>query len=942
MNYTLKRSFFLLLLYLPGLVHSQGHAGPDKTICLSGTAKLGPETPCTTCCYKWEPSTGLDDPSKPNPVVTGITSTIYAVTVSYPNGDYETDDVKVIVYDANISIYEPEYFAIETMIPEEEKKIPGAQTFVNLDNDDCDAEFDKDDDVVLGGDNELVKIKVTMHITQPPARPGKGAALLSEAKEKGTALFGPEDQYAALDLAEGTSISGIHLWLANDKSGDEYQLGAQLLLTQVDKDDYVVYLWAEGTEAHTMQQQVKLTARAYEDVNPACAGNFVSLTVIGVDKMEWIGVQNGYTMGTGKNNSNTLEHDPNNSDAAAVRVFPEGKFISPTIITKTQDTVILRITLSVKPPLNQSLFLRTFDIDDPSTESNFVDPNDGGAAGQSGDYSGQPYGFSYNPDEDNRAKVDYNPPEGNGDFSSVGSRSGQLFGSNVTVASVKNRIFKRSNITTKTFDIKFKVSSSPGDNYKISVANDTVVLTGLRNLDIFDQQRIVDKCTNLNNAAGCLEYDKKMTSPALTVWRTLHVEHDQMRNPTWADNLMVKGTFSDFAGTFKSALSIVGVRPDSSTFSLFVNPLQPLSDSSQSPRRFENGGLRIGKPEIEICNPVIIGGIGILATGIRQTNEDAVLFTSGTDLTKGGILAGKLKKAGQSELSFLINDIEKIYIDSFDFKVTITSPNSNLSLYQNGDVSIAGGDTTFDHRIQVIDNQHFIIRRRHDGTSNLRVPVELRDDDDIPLNGPSTVIKPVPFTQAKTTFGEVYVDVVNDGGGLLSNNQSNVVFSRNIKVTDAYAGLYTYGNYATDSIQSSKKYAKPTYWCGYILSGWQEETKVDRDPLREPGKRAGTIAKNSDCILASGGDFCIIYQEICREIDNGNISTERTVAHEMGHMFGLDHGDLSIPMQINPCYGLVSLNLMGIMKSEQPYNNTSFIEYHKNIIRCRVKSPGQK
>jgi hypothetical protein len=157
--------YLLLLLWLPGLAVSQGHAGTDKTICLASTAKLGPETPCATCCYKWEPSTGLDDPSKPNPVVTGITSTIYAVTVSYPNGDYETDDVKVIVYDANISIYEPEYFAIETMIPEEKKKIPGAQTFVNLDNDDCDAEFDKDDDVVLGGDNELVKIKVTMHMT---------------------------------------------------------------------------------------------------------------------------------------------------------------------------------------------------------------------------------------------------------------------------------------------------------------------------------------------------------------------------------------------------------------------------------------------------------------------------------------------------------------------------------------------------------------------------------------------------------------------------------------------------------------------------------------------------------------------------------------------------------------------------------------------------------
>lgn len=75
-----------------------------------------------------------------------------------------------------------------------------------------------------------------------------------------------------------------------------------------------------------------------------------------------------------------------------------------------------------------------------------------------------------------------------------------------------------------------------------------------------------------------------------------------------------------------------------------------------------------------------------------------------------------------------------------------------------------------------------------------------------------------------------------------------------------------------------------------------------------------------------GGDRTLVFQETSRDIDQldmrGDENRRATAPHEVGHQFGLA-GDV-------PGYHIMSI-----------YESLDFVDTHLNVLRWRVKSPGQ-
>jgi hypothetical protein len=927
------------MLLIPLLAQAQGFAGPDRSICTEGTTKLGGISTCTDCCYLWSPETGLDDPSKPNPTVSGLTKTQnYTVYISYPDGHYESDDVNVTVYDSDVQIFHPNYFKINTLIPENEEKVPGAQSYVNLDNDDCDKDFDIDDIIIEGGDNEFIKMRVMMTILQYN-KPGSGGSNPDN---------GPSEYEAALDLAQGTAVSGLRFWKSNDKAAGEYFIGNPLVLTAVNgfPNMYETYIWAEGTEAHTIQQQVKLFTRAYDDLEPACTDKFVAITIVGIEKIEWVGKQNGYT-GDGKNNSNTLDPNP----TGGVRVFPEGKEPTPLVIPKT--SVGLRITLSVVAPVDQHLFVRPFDIDDPSDESVFVDPNDTKPNGKSGPYAGAA-GLDYSLDNDNRGLC--------WPLTSTASAKveGVFTGANLAPLLLPSNIWLYEVTIGKAKEVlleNFWVSQMCGDNYKVAVSHDWDLITNTRNYDVFDGDAIVEICT-----AGpdnkCKAIPENLCSPMLTVWRTLHIENDRMRNPDWQANKLFKGYFAGFDSHLNSCSQIYFIEHGILDITPPYPIEEPLFDGSPIPGRFQGGILGIGDPASIISCPQPPLPCSIVGNTATTLQLPGLL-----DLTSNGTLSGVMSRAGHGDFIFNVKDIEPIDLSiGFDMKITMTTTVTGMHHYTGADVSIGGGPFSKEGKVEFPSGStdYFILKEKSNPLDpiNLLIPLEIADDDHIPIGGTSSIITEVNLVHAKEVYAKVYIDVVNDGAGKLSNNRI-VPFVHNISHTTDLMNQYNPGillDYLTKYCEHDKlKIESDNFWCTYVLSAWQGTTLLDNDPLSSLDNDPDTLKNEeglggiaidvyySDCYLNKGGQMCALFLETCLDHLPG---WEQTVlSHELGHTFGLTHGNNDVKPFLNPCFMVPTLSDMGIMQEGSCEGGGSscneFIPYHINILRSRKRSPGQ-
>ena len=72
------------------------NAGPNQTLCKGETSQLG-ELPQDGYKYLWQPTTGLDNPTKSNPLVTPSESNIYILTVTNSNGCTSKDTTEIVI-----------------------------------------------------------------------------------------------------------------------------------------------------------------------------------------------------------------------------------------------------------------------------------------------------------------------------------------------------------------------------------------------------------------------------------------------------------------------------------------------------------------------------------------------------------------------------------------------------------------------------------------------------------------------------------------------------------------------------------------------------------------------------------------------------------------------------------------------------------------------------
>jgi hypothetical protein len=438
----------------------------------------------------------------------------------------------------------------------------GAVGFVNVDDDDMDGYYDLEDkNGVKGGDDDLLRLKLKL-------RPGNSGI-----------------NTVVLSVVQGQSH--IRLWKSAEKKKREaYTPGTLIELTNAEGDFLTAELWVEGVAPHTIQKGTVL--RMVCSANPACpVDDEVSLTIVGMEGMEWVGIGNGFASAA-NTSSNVLDaNDPNfgshtysdgSTPLLSQRVFPGGRIIGNSV-SALRDTAMLRIRLSVVPPEPVTLYIRSFDVDDPSSRNWPVDPND---KRSSGIYPGtQVYGpgneLTFDRHEDNRGAVN-------------GKKAGHFLDDadgDGTISITFDGALQAEKL--------FRTSTFAGDNYRAAAAFGLDMLKTLVNED---RKRHGLKIVHPMAKGGKeIPFSHQFTSPVLTVWRLLHIEFDSMENVNDDDNKLT-GLFTGFEGTRATqARAIKGTSVTlKDTPADNLNPASlDLEYGSSWKGRFEDGRLYVGR-----------------------------------------------------------------------------------------------------------------------------------------------------------------------------------------------------------------------------------------------------------------------------------------------------------------------------------------------------------
>ena len=494
-------------------------AGDDKVVCLSVAAlgvvigcDDGGSTECADLCYEWAPAQGLaeSDRKNKNPTVYPTAETTYTVIVSNKEGNLVGDakSITVFVIGLEIVLYKPRVITgnTTTLVTD---PVLGAQTFVNLDNDDNDNFYDNDlleptGLGVVGGDDELVRVELRLMPVDLP------------------------DKFVRLIALQGAPF--IRVWGNEAKtSASEYVLNTDIEL--VDRGTYLgVDLWVEGISPHTIQRETILSM-TYKGDN-LCPTD-APITIIGVESITWKGRSNNSF-----NDNNLLDADPNYLHSGippptwptAVRIFPDARLAHPLDARRSANLVT---RLTVGPIEDVIMYVRNFDIDDPaiytidpSTGVDFVDPNDrpGGGVGM---YSGGTM-LNYTPEEDNRT---------------TGSKHGNFVGQVGDIAPI---LFQANNPLSAI--VLNDLSMHPGDNYRAVVNGDADFFANLQNRDYRDGHKIVHTNTvSPGPNPSEIQISTQYASPVLTVWRFMHFEEDAMEryDPSNEQNFLFT-IFTDF------------------------------------------------------------------------------------------------------------------------------------------------------------------------------------------------------------------------------------------------------------------------------------------------------------------------------------------------------------------------------------------------------------
>lgn len=342
----------------------------------------------------------------------------------------------------------------------------GSQTCVNLDNDDGPSEkddFDLRDDKVPGED-DLVRMVLRL------------IGILEGSEQ------------VRLSITKGADK--VKLWEKPTKE-------TQVTLPKVyPASELPKPLWIEGIKGSSAPSDVEFKL---EPVNFGSNTDQVTMTVVAIEEIRFIG------RGNSANDDDTLDEgeytdidvSPRTTARLGVRVFPDKRLTGSGTSAKPEgnprDRVKVKVTLSTPVPHPLDVYLRAFDVDDPSSKAAPVDDE--------------------SDEQDNRGDV-------------IGSKAGRLTGQDAN-GIAKLTFFAEEK--EKEFE-DFQVTRQPGDNFRIAISCDKDFLKELRNKDDEDDKNgdgIVIEIVDKNNEKEILGW----VSPVLTVWRRLHVEVDSMGTP---------------------------------------------------------------------------------------------------------------------------------------------------------------------------------------------------------------------------------------------------------------------------------------------------------------------------------------------------------------------------------------------------------------------------
>lgn len=455
----------------------------------------------------------------------------------------------------DLTIYKPQVIdKNEPAIPEDDELCKGAQTFVNLDNDDQDGKYDIDDSPVKDEtgadspdklDDELVKLLITLK---------------------------PEATGGTVKLTATKGGDCIKIWKKRIKE-DEYKPGDELQLTSKDGQKSIE-LWVEGVKPHKEQQGTILKVE-YKEGNATCEDE-VALTIIGIEKIEWAG------KGNSVKDDDNLDNDPNHKNPdntrvkpESLRVFPDARVVGGAVEANPKNNLDIKITLSVKPVEPVDKHFRSFDVDDPTRNNAPID--------------------NENRENDNRGPL----PAGGG--------TGLFTANSNDICSV--------NFNDKDEITEFQVTMQPGDNFRIVGNGDRNFIDDLENPDRElnknnnndDKQRICNRFVRTNNAtanpiAWEILFPINYCSLTLTVWRFLHVETDEMTAPpnpgpiNNEDPLVSQRNVVDRFVRSISGNGVVAQRIETTTNIPVAQDVGGINILDQSPgnRRFENGSVTLG------------------------------------------------------------------------------------------------------------------------------------------------------------------------------------------------------------------------------------------------------------------------------------------------------------------------------------------------------------
>jgi hypothetical protein len=182
---------------------------------------------------------------------------------------------------------------------------------------------------------------------------------------------------------------------------------------------------------------------------------------------------------------------------------------------------------------------------------------------------------------------------------------------------------------------------------------------------------------------------------------------------------------------------------------------------------------------------------------------------------------------------------------------------------------------------------------------------------------------------AQNIFAAAYIRPTYDGGGTATNDTSNVAFQLNV------ANIAANVNSQLNLGRNGAGNERDDFWVVYLQIGYQGDLAQDIDSSTEPATGGvTTVLASTDTVTSSagvpqGGEGSLVFMEASRDGDLtlglGDDLKVRSAPHEVGHQFGL-RGDTSG---------------FGVMSQSGSGEPLRVVDQHLNLLRWRIKSPGQ-